>query len=136
MIPRKMHLTWRISRFYPPSNRCVLLLSHACSATPWTSAFQPSLSIGFPRQESWRELPFPAPMWAENIAPHSAPAPQDLICPTEQGGCEVSFPASSQPGPQDGPHGCIWPFILLPASGVGQAWLAHCLSRKMRGLGI
>ena len=30
-------------------------------ATPWTVAHQASLSMGFPRQEYWSELPFPSP---------------------------------------------------------------------------
>ena len=30
-------------------------------ATPWTVASQASLSMGFPRQEFWSELPFPSP---------------------------------------------------------------------------
>ena len=30
-------------------------------ATPWTVAHQPPLSMGFPRQEYWRGLPFPSP---------------------------------------------------------------------------
>ena len=29
-------------------------------ATPWTVALQAPLSMGFPRQEYWRELPFPS----------------------------------------------------------------------------
>ena len=29
--------------------------------TPWTVAHQASLSMGFPRQECWSELPFPSP---------------------------------------------------------------------------
>ena len=31
-------------------------------ATPWTSAYQASLSMGFSRQEHWSGLPFPSPM--------------------------------------------------------------------------
>ena len=31
------------------------------SATPWTVAHEAPLSMGFPRQEYWRELPFPPP---------------------------------------------------------------------------
>ena len=31
------------------------------SATPWTVACQAPLSVGFPRQEYWSELPFPSP---------------------------------------------------------------------------
>ena len=30
-------------------------------ATPWTVACQAPLSMGFPRQEYWRGLPFPPP---------------------------------------------------------------------------
>ena len=45
----------------------LLLLLCSCSdisnfsASPWTVAHQTPLSVGFPRQESWRELPFPSP---------------------------------------------------------------------------
>jgi len=31
------------------------------SATSWTVTLQTSLTKGFPRQESWRGLPFPSP---------------------------------------------------------------------------
>ena len=31
-------------------------------ATPWTVAYQASLSMGFSRQEYWSGLPFPSPM--------------------------------------------------------------------------
>ena len=31
------------------------------SATPWTVAYQASLSMGFSRQEYWSGLPFPSP---------------------------------------------------------------------------
>ena len=31
------------------------------SVTPWTVARQAPLSMGFPRQEYWNRLPFPAP---------------------------------------------------------------------------
>ena len=30
-------------------------------ATPWTVVLQAPLSMGFPRQEYWSELPFPSP---------------------------------------------------------------------------
>ena len=37
-------------------------LSHVrLLATSWTVACQAALSTGFPRQESWSELPFPSP---------------------------------------------------------------------------
>ena len=32
-----------------------------CSVTPWTVARQALLSLGFPRQEYWSELPFSSP---------------------------------------------------------------------------
>ena len=31
------------------------------SATPWTAAFQASLSVGFSRQEHWSGVPLPSP---------------------------------------------------------------------------
>ena len=41
---------------------CVQLLSHVqFYATPWTVAYQASLSMGFPRQEYWSGLPLPSP---------------------------------------------------------------------------
>ena len=44
----------------------MLLLSHfsrvRLCATPWTAAYQASLSMGFSRQEHWSGLPFPSPM--------------------------------------------------------------------------
>ena len=37
-------------------------LSHvSLFVTPWTITYQASLSMGFPRQEYWSELPFPSP---------------------------------------------------------------------------
>ena len=45
----------------------LLLFSHSISVVsdsiviPWTVAHQAPLSIGFPRQEHWSELPFPSP---------------------------------------------------------------------------
>ena len=39
-----------------------IVLSHVqLFATPWTAAHQIPLSMGFPRQEYWSELPFPSP---------------------------------------------------------------------------
>ena len=45
---------------------CAQVLSHVqlfvlLFATPWTIAHQAPLSMGFPRQEYWIELPFPTP---------------------------------------------------------------------------
>ena len=41
---------------------CVKLLSHVgLFATPWTVAYQASLSMGFSRQGYWSGLPFPFP---------------------------------------------------------------------------
>jgi len=41
---------------------CAHSLSHdQLTATPWTVARQAPLSIGFSRQESWNEQPFPSP---------------------------------------------------------------------------
>ena len=44
----------------------LLLLSHfsrvRLCVTPWTTAYQVPLSLGFSRQEHWSGLPFPSPM--------------------------------------------------------------------------
>ena len=42
---------------------CCCLVAKLCSdsATPWTPPRQAPLSVGFPRQEYWRGLPFPPP---------------------------------------------------------------------------
>ena len=49
-------------------------------ATPWTAAYQASLSMGFSRQEHWSGLPFPSPLywyrfaklpsWWSELQPH------------------------------------------------------------------
>ena len=41
---------------------CVLTLVQLF-VTPWTTAHQASLSMGFPRQEYWSGLPFPSPIY-------------------------------------------------------------------------
>ena len=42
---------------------CVCQSVVSDSVTSWTVAQQAPLSMGFPRQEYWGELPFPAPMY-------------------------------------------------------------------------
>ena len=45
-----------------PQCSAVKSLSHVqLFATPWTVAYQASLSMGFSRQEYWSGLPFPSP---------------------------------------------------------------------------
>ena len=53
-------------------------------ATPWTVAYQALPSMGFPRQEYWSRLPFPAPGDLSNpgIEPGS-PALQSAALPSE-----------------------------------------------------
>ena len=52
--------------------------------TPWTVARQAPLSMGFPRQEYWSGLPFPAPgaLPVLGIEPRS-PALKAVSLPTE-----------------------------------------------------
>ena len=40
---------------------CAKSLQLSDSVTLWPIACQPPLSIGFSRQESWSELPYPSP---------------------------------------------------------------------------
>ena len=59
MIPQKVEVWGKIITFYHHvcwSLNCVQLF-----ATSWTLAHHIPLSIGFPRQEYWSELPFPSP---------------------------------------------------------------------------
>ena len=48
----------------------LLLLSHFSRvrllATPWTAAHQAPPSLGFSRQEDWRGVPSPSPLWSPN----------------------------------------------------------------------
>ena len=58
--------------------------------TPWTVAHQAPLSMGFPRQEYWSELPFPSP----GDLPHPEIKHTSLATPALAGG----FFANEPPG--------------------------------------
>ena len=60
------------------------------SVTPWTVAHQVPLSMGFPRQEYWRGLPFPSP----GDLPNPGIEPEFLISLALAGG----FFTTSAPG--------------------------------------
>ena len=64
------------------SDSCVQLF-----ATPWTVAYQASLSMGFSRQEYWNELPFSSPGDLPNpgIEPRSSALQADAF-PSEPPG--------------------------------------------------
>ena len=52
------------------------MLSHIqLFVTPWTVTHQVPLSMGFPRQEYWRELPFPTP----GYLPDRGVEPESLV---------------------------------------------------------
>ena len=55
--------------------------------TPWIVAHQASLSIGFPRQEYWSELPFPSPgdLLDPGIEPRSPTLQADALTPAPPG---------------------------------------------------
>ena len=57
--------------------------------TPWTVAWQAPLSLGFPRQEYWKGMPFPSPADLPNpgIEPVS-PALQADSLPSELQGSQ------------------------------------------------
>ena len=54
------------------AGHCVCVLSHISrvrlSATPWTTAHQAPLSMGFSRQEYWSGLPFPSPVMKYEVS--------------------------------------------------------------------
>jgi len=57
---------------------------------PWTVALHAPLSMGFPRQEYWNELPFPSPGDLPNsgIEPGSSSLQADSL-PSEPPGMEM-----------------------------------------------
>ena len=59
----KIRISVSLSRRRVERSLCVLSRSVVFHTllTPWTAAHQPSLSMGFPRQEYWSRLPFPPP---------------------------------------------------------------------------
>ena len=60
-----IYLPWSDGNRCHDSVSLLLLLSRFSRvrlyATPWTAAYQASLSMGFSRQEHWSGLPFPSP---------------------------------------------------------------------------
>ena len=57
----------------------VCVLSHVqLDVTPWTTASQALLSMGFPGQEDWSALSFPFP----GDLPDPRMEPTFLVCPT------------------------------------------------------
>ena len=59
-----------------------MLLSPVCLfATPWTVAYEASLSMGFSRQEYWRGLLLPPP----GDLPHPGIKPSSLVSPALAG---------------------------------------------------
>ena len=65
--------------FYLPTLLVLLLFSRSVMSdsfvTPWTVARQATLSMGFPRQECWNGLPFPAP----GHLPHPGMEPESPV---------------------------------------------------------
>ena len=70
-----------MAAFFPHCCMCASVLSHFSNvqlyATPWTTAFQAPLSMGFSRQEYWRGLPCPSP----GTLPHSGIEHTSVIYP-------------------------------------------------------
>ena len=61
---------------------CAQSLHHVrLSVTPWTAVHQPSLSMGFSRQEYWSGLPFPSP----GDLPDTGIKPASLLSPALTG---------------------------------------------------
>ena len=69
------------------SGASVLLGYHQLFATPWTVAYQASLSMGFSRQEYWSGLPFPSPgdLPDTGMEPRSPALEADALTSSHQG---------------------------------------------------
>ena len=82
-------------------------------ATPWTAAYQASLSMGFSRQEYWSGLPFPSPGDLPNpgIEPRSPTLQADALTSEPPGklSSQISWRRKWQPTP-----------VLLPGKSHGQ----------------
>ena len=80
--------------------------------TPWTVAYQASLSMAFSRQEYWNGLPFPSP----------ADLPEPVIEPRSPALQEADFLPSEPPGKpgstRDDANQKLWG--LSPGSGILQ----------------
>ena len=63
-------------------------------ATPWTVAYQATLSMGFPRQESWSGLPFPSPDPGIKLVSPASPALPGGFLTTEPPGKPALMNAS------------------------------------------
>ena len=62
------------------------------SAAPWTAARPSPLSVGFPRQEYWRGLPFPPPA----ILPSPGMKPVSPVSPALQADSSPAEPSGQQ----------------------------------------
>ena len=86
---RKEGDTWtkEAAWLQPKAFKCVSCSIMSDSVTPWTVAHQTPLSMGFPRQEYWSQLPFPSPgdLPDPRIEPGS-PALQAVSLPSEPPG--------------------------------------------------
>ena len=60
---------------------------------PWTVAYHAPLSLGFPRQEYWNELPFPSPGYLPNpgIEPVSLALQVDSLLLSHWGNLDLSL---------------------------------------------
>ena len=76
---------------------CVQLLIHVqLFVAPWTVAHKAPLSVEFPRQEYWSELPFPTP----GDLPNSGIEPASLESPASAGGSLPLAPPRKPKYPQ------------------------------------
>ena len=62
-------------------------------ATPWTIAFQASLSMGLPKEEYWSGLPFPSPedLLDPGIEPTSSALAGGFFTTSHQGSPRVPW---------------------------------------------
>ena len=76
------------------SGKCSVLSHVQLFATPWTTACQAPLSMGFFRQKYWIGLPFPSPGDLPNpgIEPRSPALQADSLPLSHQGSCAASLP--------------------------------------------
>ena len=94
------------SAFSPPLfiRCCLVAMSCLNFVTPWTVACQAPMSLEFPRQEYWNELPFPSSRYLpnpsiESTSPAAAAAKSLQSCPTLCDPIDSSPPGPPPPVP-------------------------------------
>ena len=108
--------------------------SYPTLATPWTTALQAPLSMGFSRQEYWTGLPFPSP----GDLPHPGTEPGSPALQADSLLTALQGPETATEGPDGGQGPALrsgWPTCQWSLAALGWAGSWHHGSGPHRDLG-